>query len=372
MSAIGWLQTWPPELAVDERAWLQALIADGPQKLIANVTTDMRLLRWRDQVLPVTVNHKEYASSYVCSPYNAFVAYARDELHKLPNALARFALSRVIDVLGMILRFGQINRNVHVNNWLLSTNLYPQLSDDFARELLTFLLAEFPDHAFVLRSLTRRLNGPLLDQLQRAGFELLPTRQVYLFERADAYLKKQNTRWDLALLARTPYAICDHESLRQEEVPRMVELYRLLYLEKYSRHNPQFTEAFLSHCLQHHLLTMTGLRDRDGRLQAVVGWFARNGVATVPLVGYNTALPQKHGLYRMLIALCLRDVAARGLLLNLSAGAAHFKRLRGGRAELEYAAVYNRHLAPTRRAIMFALRVFLDKVAAPMLARYEL
>ncbi len=371
MNAPAWLTSWPPATARDERAWLHALVED-PTRLIANVTTELRLLRWREQVLPVTVNHTEYASSYVCSPYNAFVAYARDELHKLPNAAARFALGRVIDCLGMVLRAGQINRNVHVNNWLLSTNLYPDLESDFVGAVLPFLLAEFPNHALVLRSLNRRYNRQLLDQLEAAGFALVPTRQVYVYEVPAFYLRRKNTRWDLDLLARTPYGIVEHEALCQADIPRMVQLYRMLYLDKYSRHNPEFTDAFLGLCLRERLMTMTGLRDATGCLQGIVGWFARNGVVTVPLVGYNTALPQKDGLYRMLIARCLSDVAQRGLQLNLSAGAGFFKRLRGGRPELEYAAVYTRHLSPSRRAIMWALRAFLNRVAAPMLVRYQL
>ncbi|MGR5415062.1 hypothetical protein ACPV52_20615, partial [Vibrio astriarenae] len=83
-----------------------------------------------------------------------------------------------------------------------------------------------------------------------------------------------------------------------------------------------------------------GFRDADGVLRAVVGVFGQGPLLTAPLVGYDTTWPQSAGLYRLLMAHVLRTTMARDAELNLSAGAAHFKRLRGGVPAIEMSAVY--------------------------------
>ena len=58
--------------------------------------------------------------------------------------------------------------------------------------------------------------------------------------------------------------------------------------------------------------------------------------------------------------------------LNLSAGAAHFKRLRGGEPAIEYSAVLCEHLcAPTRRALGL-LRILTTRIGIPIMERFQL
>ncbi|WP_336629919.1 MULTISPECIES: hypothetical protein [unclassified Microbacterium] len=68
----------------------------------------------------------------------------------------------------------------------------------------------------------------------------------------------------------------------------------------------------------------------------------------------------------------LRSTRQRGAELNLSAGAAQFKRLRGGEPAIEYSAVQAAHLpAATRRAIT-ALGALASRVGVPIMRRWEL
>jgi Acetyltransferase (GNAT) domain len=143
-------------------------------------------------------------------------------------------------------------------------------------------------------------------------------------------------------------------------------------LKKYSYYNPRFTEAAIRLWREQRLLEMFGLRSPEGRLDGVVGCFGRDRVLSAPLVGYDTSLPQKLGLYRMLIALVLRQAARQALTLNLSAGASGFKRLRGGVAHLEYTALFCAHLPPHRRAMWRTLTWLLTEVGARVLQNFEL
>ncbi|WP_374016341.1 hypothetical protein ABU162_18735 [Paenibacillus thiaminolyticus] len=72
--------------------------------------------------------------------------------------------------------------------------------------------------------------------------------------------------------------------------------------------------------------------------------FCRDGVMTTMLFGYDTALPQELGLYRMLSAALLELARENGDLLHESSGAAQFKRNRGARADIGYSAVFCDHL----------------------------
>jgi hypothetical protein len=58
--------------------------------------------------------------------------------------------------------------------------------------------------------------------------------------------------------------------------------------------------------------------------------------------------------------------------LNFSAGAAGFKRLRGGVPAIEYSAVYARHLPRKTRNAIGVLSLATRRVGAPLLSKYGL
>ncbi|PYI55507.1 GNAT family N-acetyltransferase [Paenibacillus flagellatus] len=344
---------------------------------VPNIKADLYALRLNDTVLPVTVNDTEYDNSYVCSPYTHYASYARQELYLLRSGAARFWLRGATHALALLLKASRFNRAVHVNNWLLSTNLYPELGADETEEAFRLLLARFPQHTIVFRSLCRTINGDLMDRLQRRGFRLVPSRQVYLWRGSGPLAPNAKARWllkrDYALLDKHGYEPVGPESLKPEDMPRLAELYRALYLDKYSYYNPQFGDAFFELVRSGKLLELHALRHKEsGRLDAVLGCYDRGGVMTTPVFGYDTSLPQQTGLYRMLSAVLLDIAAAKGLLLHESSGAAQFKRNRGAVAEIEYSAVYDRHLPVDRRMGWFVLERLLNGVGVPLMEKYKL
>jgi hypothetical protein len=67
------------------------------------------------------------------------------------------------------------------------------------------------------------------------------------------------------------------------------------------------------------------------------------------------------------------DLAARsGYRINLSAGAAEFKRLRGGVGTMEYSAVCARHLPGNRRRAIGLLATLATRIGEPVMRRFEL
>ncbi len=368
---------WPatPD-GVYARSYLVPLIRHGATHFIENAaTTCMVLLIDRRIVLPITLNEREYANSYVCSPYSHYISYAHEELVMIPQVWMRRALACLIYVFGLLCGACHINRAVHVNNWLLSTNLYPELTEGQVTAAVAFLQRRFPRHTIIFRSLNNACNATLLDIFRRSGSTLVPSRQIYLVRPADQESISAKARWlvkrDLKLIEKEGYSVVQGDEIREDEIPRIVELYNALYLEKYSRYNPMFNEHFVRLALRDQILHLVACK-KDDRIDAVLGYFCRNGVMTTPLFGYDTTLPQEPGLYRMLSALLFSQARENGHLLHESSGAAQFKRNRGAYVEIEYSAIILQHLPWSRRLCWLALETCLDKIAAPLLKKYKL
>ena len=358
------------------RNYLLPLIHAGPSHFIENVkTTYMALLIDNQVVLPISLNEQEYENSYVCSPYAHYVTYAREELVLLKQAWLRYALAGLIRMFGIFCKWCDINRVVHVNNWLLSTNLYPDLTAEQVEALLDFLRVRFPQHTLLFRSVNKVCNAELSESLQQAGCALVPSRQVYFVHPSDPSSLRAKARWlmkrDLALLERHGYAVVTGNQLTERDIPRLVALYKALYLEKYSANNPLFNEAFLRLALTDKTLDLVALK-KDGQIDAVLGYFCRNGVMTTPVFGYDTTIPQTTGLYRMLSAVLFTIARENRHLLHSSSGAAEFKRNRGASAAIEYSAVYHKHLPWRRRLCWLVLGGLLHKIGVPLLQKYHL
>lgn len=346
--------------------------------LIRNVHTRLFALETENQLFPMTVDDGGILNnSYVVSPLSAYTGYALEELHKIESRASRIGLEVLIRAVQGPLATYRIDRLVQMNNWMLSTNLYPP--DYRGTELvsLTRMLTErFADHAICFRSLNRHTNATLMRRLEEAGYDLVPSRQLYLFDGsegdASTYLRKHNVRLDSTLSRKSEYTLCRRDQWNQAELDRMADLYWQLYVEKYCHLNPQFTAEWIAAGHRDGWLEVYALQDRSGRIDGVLGLFSHAEIMTAPLVGYDTKLSQKLGLYRLLTFACLRLAAERRCLLNFSSGASHFKRLRGGVPEIEYSAIYTRHLPGGRQRVYKLLGVVLDRIGVPVMQHFKL
>ncbi|MFC5406125.1 GNAT family N-acetyltransferase [Cohnella soli] len=367
---------WPDtEYGQYAKRYLLPLLERGSEQYVRNVRTSLYVLSVDGMPVPITVNDAEYDNAYVVSPYTHYVSYARQELELLGNRALIQVLDALLTAIGALLKRSRFNRIVHVNNWLMSTNLYPALRSEQWEDALDKLLSVFPGHAVAFRSLNSSLNAPELERLRSRKCRLVPSRQIYLLQTDLPDFGNAKSRWllkrDRALADEHGYEQVNADGMTDYDIPRIAELYRMLYLEKYSFHNPQFTERLLTDALHEGTLELHGFR-RNGRLDAILGFYVRDGVMTTPLFGYDTSLPQKLGLYRMLSALLIELARSRGLLLHESSGAAQFKRNRGATAEIEYTAVYDRHLPQRRRLSWMALEWLLNRIGVPLLRKYKL
>ncbi|MGO1072984.1 hypothetical protein [Lysobacter sp. CA199] len=363
------------EFAQRVEAFARIHVGADSRELVANLATCAELIDDGERRYPVSVDDgdgDDVGNAWVCSPRATYGDYATEEaVRYAPPAAAPLlrAAGRGLD--GWLRRAG-VDRAVAINNWWLSTNLYPRWRERGVARLLHGALQRWPTHAVWLRSLNRRQHSYWLAECEALGFTLIPSRQVYLFgDLAESVQRRHNLRVDLKLASKQPRRVRDAD-IGQGDYARIAWLYQCLYMDKYSRCNPRYTERFLREWHRAGLLRFDGFRDEAGQLSCVAGVFGFGGTLTTPIVGYDTDQPQRLGLYRLLTATTFERALASGEAINFSAGAAEFKRLRGGEPSIEYSAVYARHLPRTTRRALSTLSAITRRIGVPIMRRYEL
>ncbi len=357
------------------RKYLIPMVVHGVSEYIDNVKTDMQILMVDDIVLPVTINDGQYDNSYTCSPYTHYISYALEELSTLGNPKLEFVLKVLLNSLGLLLKLCSINKVICINNWALSTNLYPPLSDTQVKDITSFLKKKYMKHAIIFRSINTSDNKQLYNSFRNNGYEMIASRQVYISDtRHNNSLKSKARlilRKDANLLDFHSYRWFDVKHIKQEDLPRIIDLYNKLYLKKYSCHNPQFNTRFIELALKEKILELFVLK-KDNKIDGVLGFFIRNGVMTTPFFGYDTDVPKEIGLYRILSAKLITEAESRGLILNQSSGAAEFKKCRGAIPYLEYNAVYIKHLSLIQKLGWTTIQFFANKIGSFLLKKYKL
>jgi len=334
------------------------------------VRTRWLALRSGDRVFPLTVNDGETGDSYVCLPHSAYVLYARQELDLVDTGALKPLLRALIAIFDKMLIVAGINRIVHVDNMLLSTNLHGGWAGEDVPAIRAALVALYPDHIIAIRSLDSWSCPNLLAACEADQWLPLASRQIWVTDDLARDWRPRNTSQnDRRMFANSGLVAEELDTMSDEDARRSAELYHMLYVGKYSPLNPVFTPAWIAMTHEEGILRYRGARDGEGRLMAVAGSLVRGGILTPPIVGYDTARPQQEGLYRI-AAFLFSEVAEREeLRLNGSAGAADFKRRRGAHGVIEYSALYVRHLSIWRRLALVLVAGLLDHAAVPMMRR---
>lgn len=348
----------------------------APQRLVDNVPLDTSIRVFNGQHLPVTLNLDGAAdTSWVASLRNSYGPYARAETDIVGMTKVTGYCYRAASVFAeSLLTLSGLRGGIFLNNWLLATNLY---SNEFdiktileAREKLS---TEYPRTPLIVRSLTPELHAPLLDNLVREGFHLIPTRQVWLMDNlpSGAWRKHSDSKKDIALEHRSSGEgeWVSGELFTDEDFQRTIFLYNALYRKKYPHHNPAYNETFFRIAIETGWLRIFGLRDGGTSLSGIVGVLAQNKLFATPVLGYDLAANQRRGLYRRLMLKAFITVESAGGFLHCSGGAGSFKKQRGAHYAVEFAAVSADRLPRYRRIALSAVSELLWRLAVPYLQR---
>ena len=342
---IVWPETEEGALA---KRHLQVLMKEGPETFIQNARTQLFVLTLDNLIIPITVNDAEYHNCYLLSSY--FVVANLEEKMNKSALWFKLCSKPVLTLFSSLLKWMQINKVVIINNWLFTTNPYPEISQSQMTSITNFLKQQFPDHYFMFRSVNNYANSDVYDALSTAQFRLIPCRHVYLYDPSrqmtPTILRKQKK--DTNRIAHKKYTVETVNSLTDGEIERLLQLYINVYVGKYTKYSPLYTEKFLKHGLQSNTLRIKLLK-KGQEIYGVAGFLEKNDYLLVPFFGYDTSVSQEEGLYRMLSAVIMKEIEICNKISHQGSGAAQFKKWRGFIEELEYVGIYDRHLSWKRR-----------------------
>lgn len=356
---------------------LEPLILQGTQHFISNVDNEVQVLSFGKSLLPLVIgNPKAKRNSYLTSTLTQYFDLALEEIEmemKGKGSFYAFIAPFFLAIFRSFFKLLGFEKVVFVNNFILSTNLYPNLAPSGLKNIKDKLSQAFPGHAIVFRSVDQSLDKAIHEELKTLRFREIISRPIlYMDPQEHHYQKKRMFKMDQKLWKKNKKYHWEllHQS-DESSLQRICQLYEDLYLKKYSSLNPAYRIGYIRLLLDSNLLDFWVLM-KDKEIYGVSAFFKRQGKITTPFIGYEMSVPLKEGLYRFLNYHLMQTAIDENLVLNMSSGAAHFKKLRGGQPSLEYNMVYDRHLPFWQRIPWHIYHFVSEKVAIPSIQKYEL
>lgn len=363
---------WPSTVdGLYAEKFLLPMVKKGVSHFIDNIDAHVHVLKVKNLIFPVIVATENYSNSWVCSPYAHYIAYGKESVGIVGNRFLSRCLKNLLTGLGRMSQSSKMNSVVYVNNWMFSTDLYPEeISSEQIEAIVKLLTNRFPQHALVLRSLNGITTPSLLQTLPKNGFHLIASRYVFITDaKNEAIFKTRILKSDLKLWKENSYQIVDENELLADECDQLLELYRKLYIFQHSHLQPQFNCNYFKMLFDKQLLHFKVLK-ADGVIKGVAGYYKRNHVMMCPIFGYEKNSSESNVVYRLLNTALLLEAQKEGLLFNQSAGAAFFKSVRRAEGCLEYIAVYTSHLPAYRKLFWSTLKFFINKVGSKYMKKY--
>jgi len=357
-----------------EQKFTQIWKSSSELELIKNLDTELKTIRLVEADIPCSVTDRiKVPNSYAVSIFNMSTVYSEDELVKLDNGFMRWLMLVLIKLLKLFLRLVNIDRMVIINNYLLSTNFFPDFWESSIE--LDKLEAECSnikkDYVYAIRSVNKIQNPNLYKNLMSRSWLPIVSRQVYIFNDWKRAKKHKNYQRDLKLLNDKNYVF--KKPVSEEDFVAAQQLYEQLYLKKYSEHNIQFQAIYLQALVNNGLMHLKLLWDVKSNVAVgIVGLMGQDGVITVPVVGYDQTYSQDKALYRRVMIYAIQYASSKDLILNCSSGAPSFKKLRGAQPELEYFFVKVDHTNRFSRVVWKAIHFISVKIYAGILQRNQL
>ena len=348
----------------------------GWANLADNLDCESGLIEIGDKLVPYTKNNMTKETlCYTISTFTHYYHYLREEMDIVGLRFAKLILMPPLWLIGFFLRFAKVDQAFTINNFGLSTNLFPKdLSAIGWENAVSTVEKSNPNHAILVRSVNRGLNSKDYDALINCGFKPMFARNVLLFphkpiEQFPRRKRRQILR-DEKLEHKLGFRWLSGVTLDEEMSARVADLYDQLYLGKYSKNNPRFTPLFHHECSNRKILNYQLLLDEE-QIIGVLGIKVVDEVATTPILGYDHHHPHANLLYRIITAKITRTSSDNDFHRHASSGANKFKQLRGGVTNEEFTMVKTSHLSWWRRLNWGLIRFMAQKIGRPLTHKFE-
>jgi len=317
--------------------------------LIANAEATLVELQYGAVVVPMIipdrglkVDRRERCS--VTCMESAAIGYVLDEWRRLnqPTPLMMMAAN----AMGALSSCGPWRRAVQLGSLPFTTTLRAPEMEEALWKILPELRERMPDRPFIVRS---SLDDRFPGNLPTDGVKL-PAWVDYHWDFSKGVTPTaKNFRVDQNQFRRSGLIIIDDEAFDESRVLEALRLYELVYRRNHSLRNPAYTPEFIALSRARGWIQLCGLVDPEsGRLLAFSDHQAVNGVCAPSLLGYDTLIDRKVGLYRQIVALAAEKALDRRVILNLGGGVGEFKRHRGYLPVMERAVVFPALRGPRR------------------------
>lgn len=256
---------------------------------------------------------------------SAAIGYPIDEWQRRhPPTRLQHSATRIVEA---FLSCGPWRRAVQLGNLPFTSTLRSPEMDEAVWKLLPEMRERMPDRPFIVRSI---LDDRFPGKLPKDGVKL-PVWVDYRWDFSKGETpRSSHFKRDQIQFRKSGLITLDDEAFDESRVEEALRLYGLLYRQRHSLRNPDYTPEFIAMSRARGWLRLCGLVDpHSGRLLAFADRQATHGVSTDLLIGYDTTMDQKARLYRHLAAMLAESALERRLSLNLLSGAGEFKRLRG-------------------------------------------
>ena len=273
------------------------------------------------------------------------------------NIFAEFLLKKISSFSQKYVIKNKLYENIYINNFLLSTNLYPDFSQKHIDEIKDFLIEKYPDHALIFRSINTQ-NDTLLWYF--TDWKHIASRQVFISTQDDtkAYFQHRNLKNDKRVFEKSGYEFVVKKEYSQEELKEIVNAYNYLYLERYTNLNPQFSVRYLENITKEDIFTLWVLK-KNGQIDACLGYYGFWEECTTPIFWYNS-FDKRKSLYSQISYQLIKTSLEKYQILNQSSWAGWFKMCRGAKKYLEYMMVYSSHL-PKKKQRFWNMFTFISK-----------
>lgn len=346
--------------------YFEDIIRDGSKKFIQNIDVDIKILEINERLIPITFGNNYENQCFSVSVLGMF-SYLYDESQKsVENLFLKKFLWFFSKNIYKIMKISGTYKAIFVNNFLLSTNFFPQLSCQEIWELRNFLTNTYPDFSIIFRSVNEFEEQALCD-FEKNNFKKIIFRQVYVGYKnlVEKYQKIKEVKSDKNLLKRSQLQQITSKNFSQNEIREIVECYANLYIKKYSNKNPILTENFIKNILKNNIFSLWILKNEKSEIIATYGYYQAFWQIASPIFGYKDG-----AYYRHLTSFFFQEAMNRCEILNWSSGVGEFKMHRWNEMKIEYFCAYYAHLDWKNRCIWFLVSFFSKYLWEPYFKKY--
>lgn len=333
------LENYHPKNTYSEfvQLYFQEIIKNGVSKYISNLDVEVKILEINNQLIPIsfwnTNDHNCYTSSIIWT-----LNYASEELKKENNKFKRFLFNFSLNIIKKLLRHLNIDNNLYIWNLLLSTNILPELSEKEIKEIKNFLQIKYPKKCLIFRSVNNKITINLKDNLEKNNFSKIVSRQIFFFQKDDLLKinKIKDNIWDKKLFQKHKLNFNKFSKDTSDYyIEGIKKCYDELYINKYSRLNPNFSLDFYKNILNNKFFHINWLF-YEKKLLAVYWYYEINKIATTPIFWYILEKNKDFSLYRQITNKTIFETLEKNNILNHSSWAWMFKINRWAIFDLEY------------------------------------